>query len=340
MNSSLAEKTMNKMIENRLDPKQLQRLHTSVLEAEQKIRPYIKTTRLDYSAFLSEKTSARVHLKYEHHQHTGSFKVRGAFNRLLSLTEKEAAKGIICASAGNHGCAVAYACQLLNIQAVVYLPKQTSSIKIERIESYGAIIKIVEGDCLEAERQARSEATEMGKVYISPYNDYMVMAGQGTLGIELEQQLSNLDSIFVSVGGGGLIGGMASYLKAVKPSIEIVGVWPENAPALSKCIEADQIIEVLEKPTLSESTAGGVETGSITFEPCKALIDKHILVSEEEIKKAIRLVDQKENNMIEGAAGVAVAGFLQKASHYKGKSIVILLCGQNISEPLFREITQ
>jgi threonine dehydratase len=318
----------------------LQALYKNVLEAEHRIRPYIKTTCLDYSAFLSKKTGVHVYLKHEEQQHTGSFKVRGAFNRLLSLTDEEARRGVICASAGNHGCAVAYASQLLNIQAIVYLPKHTSLIKIEKIESYGATIRFVEGDCLEAERQARIEAEESGKIYISPYNDSLVMAGQGTLGIELEKQLPKLDAVFVSVGGGGLIAGIASYLKMVKPSIEIVGVWPENAPAMSKCIEAGEIIDVSEKPTLSESTAGGVELGSVTFEPCKALIDKHIWVSEEEIKRAIQLIAQKENSVIEGAAGVAVAGFLQKPKDYKGKNIAIVLCGKNISEPLFREITQ
>jgi threonine dehydratase len=318
----------------------LQALHEHVLDAEKRIRPYIRTTFLDHSIYLSNQTKANVYLKHEEQQHTGSFKVRGALNRILSLTDEESKNGVICASAGNHGCAVAYAGKLLNIQATVYLPKHTSSLKVDKIKSYGATIQFVEGDCLEAERQARNESERCGMVYISPYNDPFVMAGQGTLGIELEKQLPELEAVFISVGGGGLIGGVASYLKAVKPNIEIVGVWPENAPAMSKCIEAGKIIDVAEKPTWSESTAGGVEEGAITFEPCKSLIDSHIWVSEDEIKEAMNLIAEKESCLIEGAAGVAVAGLLQQPKRYTGKNIAILLCGKNIPYPLFREVTQ
>jgi threonine dehydratase len=166
------------------------------------------------------------------------------------------------------------------------------------------------------------------------------MAGQGTLGLELEKQLPDLNAVFISVGGGGLIGGIASYLKAQKPSVEIVGVWPENAPAMRRCIEAGKIIDVPEMLTLSDSTAGGVEPGSMTFEPCKHFIDKHILVSEEEIKAAMKLVAEKEGTLIEGAAGVAVAGFLKQADLYKRQNVAILLCGKNIPYALFREVTQ
>jgi threonine dehydratase len=316
------------------------RLYANVLEAEKRIRPYIRTTFLDHSVYLSQQTGANVFLKHEEQQHTGSFKVRGAFNRILSLTREEMCKGVICASTGNHGLAVAYASRLTGIQATVYLPETTSSLKVDKIKALGANVQPVQGDCLEAEIQANKKAQENGKVFISPYNDFLVMAGQGTLGIELEKQLPDLDAVFISVGGGGLIGGIASYLKVQKPSVEIVGVWPENAPAMSRCIEAGRIIDIPEVPTLSESTAGGIEPGAVTFEPCKHFIDKHIMVSEEEIKAAMKLVVEKESILVEGAAGVTVAGFLKQAHLYKGQNVAILLCGKNIPYALFREVTQ
>lgn len=315
-------------------------LYANVLEAEKRIRPYIRTTFLDNSVYLSQQTGANVFFKHEEQQHTGSFKMRGALNRILSLTREEMHKGVTCGSTGNHGLAVAYASKLTGIQATVYLPETTSSLKVDRIKALGANIQPVPGNCLEAEIQANKNAQENGKVFISPYNDSLVMAGQGTLGLELEKQLPNLDAVFVSVGGGGLIGGIASYLKVQKPSVEIVGVWPENAPAMKRCIEAGRIIDVPEVPTLSESTAGGVEPGSVTFEPCEHYIDKHILVSEDEIKAAMKLVVEKESTLIEGAAGVSVAGFLKQADAYKGQNVAILLCGKNIAYSLFRKVTQ
>lgn len=318
----------------------LQALYKKVLEAEQRIRPYIRTTFLDKSIFLSQQTGANVYLKHEEQQATGSFKVRGAFNRILSLSPVEAQKGVFCASTGNHGCAVAYAAHLTQIRATVYVPKSTSTLKVDKIQSLGATVKLIDGNGLDAELQARAEAEDKGFVFISPYNDPIVMAGQGTIGLELEKQLPDLDAVFVSVGGGGLIAGIASYLKVAKPNIEIVGVWPENAPAMIECIKAGKIMDVYEKPTLSESTAGGVEPGSVTFEPCKALIDEHILVSEEKIRAAMKLLAEKESCLVEGAAALAVAGFLQKAEKYKGKNVVILLCGKNILYSLFREAVQ
>ncbi|MFM7468915.1 MAG: threonine/serine dehydratase [Vampirovibrionales bacterium] len=317
----------------------LETLYPSILEAENTIRRYIRTTFLDYSYALSKQTGVHVYLKHEAQQHTGSFKVRGAFNRLLSLTSEEAQQGVICASAGNHGCAVAYVAQCLNIQATVFLPETTSSLKMDKITSYGATIKRVKGDCLQAELLARQEAELKQCVYVSPYNDPFVIAGQGTLGIELQAQCPEMDAVFISVGGGGLIAGVGAYLKSVNSAVEMVGVWPEHAPTLSHCIQANKIIEVIEKPTYSESTAGGLEQGSITFEPCKSIIDTHILVSETEIASAMKLIAETETTLIEGAAGVAVAGFLQKAKTYQGKHVVIVLCGKNIPYAQFKEIT-
>ena len=164
-------------------------------------------------------------------------------------------------------------------------------------------------------------------MFISPYNDADVMAGQGTIGVELLRQLPDLDAVFVAVGGGGLIGGIGSYLKAVKPAIEIVGCWPENSPVMWECMQAERVIEVPEQPTLSESTAGGLEPDSITLDVCRNVIDRATFVSEAEIRDAMRTVLATEHWLIEGAAAVAVAAFRKDAAR---------LCGEMRGDCLMR----
>lgn len=177
-----------------------------------------------------------------------------------------------------------------------------------------------------------------GRVFISPYNDQTVIAGQGTIGLELFRQNKNLDAVFISVGGGGLISGIASYLKQKRPATQIIGCYPENAPIMHECIKAGKIIPVAEQPTLSDATAGNLEPGSITFPLCRDFIDHHVLVSEDEIKQALRLLADTERMIVEGAAGVALAAFLKMANSLKGKNVAIVLCGRNINFSKFIEV--
>jgi threonine dehydratase len=173
---------------------------------------------------------------------------------------------------------------------------------------------------------------------VSPYNDLEVIAGQGTIAVELARQVQDLDAVFVAVGGGGLIGGIGAYLKSVSPKTEIVGCWPENSPVLYQCLEAGRIVKVDELPTLSESTAGGLEPESVTLDICRRVMDRAVLVSEEEIRSAMRRVMEAEHWVIEGAAGVAVAGFLKEAERYRGKTVVMVLCGRNVSPAVLHEV--
>ena len=176
---------------------------------------------------------------------------------------------------------------------------------------------------------ARAAATQADKVFISPYNDLEVVAGQGTIAVELERQQPAVDAIFVSVGGGGLIGGIGAYQKMVSPRTEIVGCWPENSRVLYESLKAGQIIDFPEQPTLSESTAGGLERDSVTLGICKQVIDRCVLVTEDEIAAAMRLVHSRRQWVIEGAAGVALAGFLKDPDKYHGKTVVVVICGGN-----------
>lgn len=307
----------------------LRQLQESIPDAESRIRRIVRETPVDYSYHLSGIGDCRAWLKLEHLQHTGSFKLRGATNKVLSLASEELDRGVIAASTGNHGLGVCYAAKQAGSRAQIYLPRNVSESKVTMMRALGGEIVFYGDECLQAELKAREEAENSGRVFISPYNDLEVIAGQGTIGVEMLRQIENLDAVFVSVGGGGLIAGIAAHLKAIHPGIRIIGCWPENSPVMFECLRAGRIIEVSEKPTISESTAGGVEPGSITFDLCRELIDDFILVSEEEILSAMRLIAGKERWIIEGSAGVAVAAFLKTANQFAGRNIAILLCGRN-----------
>jgi threonine dehydratase len=302
----------------------------NVIEAESRIRRHVRETPVDHSLHLSLLGNGDVYLKLEHLQHTGSFKLRGATNKILSLTPEQLRRGVVAASTGNHGLGVCYAARQAGTKATIYLPRNVSESKLAMMKRFGGNLITSSDDCLAAEVTARQAANASGQVFISPYNDLEVIAGQGTIGVELARQLERIDTVFVAVGGGGLIAGIAAYLKSVSPHTRIVGCWPENSRALYECLRAGRIIEVPEEPTISESTAGGVEAGSVTFPLCQLLIDDRVLVSESEIHEAMRVIFEQERWVVEGSAGVAVAGFLKESEKYAGQNSVIILCGRNI----------
>jgi threonine dehydratase len=305
-------------------------MQEEIQAAYQRIHPWVRETPLE--------RSGNVYLKLEHLQHTGSFKFRGASNKIAMLTPEQASEGVIAASNGNHGLGVAAAAQMRGISAEVYVSTHVAPAKAERIKSLGATIRYAGDDPLTAELNARQAADNAGKVFISPYNDFDVMAGQGTIAIELERQLPSTDAVFIAVGGGGLIGGIGSYFKAVKPDIEIVGCWPETSPVMYECMHAGKVVEVAEQPTLSESTAGGLEPGAVTLDVCRRVIDRSVMVSEDEILAAMRGLLYAEHWIVEGAAGVALAAWQKEAGRYEGKNAVVLLCGRNCSPSVMKRL--
>ena len=274
--------------------------------------------------------TTRAYAKLEQLQTTGSFKLRGATNKIMGLSPDAAAAGVVASSTGNHGFGVAAAAKFRNIDAEVYLSSQVSEAKRKKIESYGARIRIEGQNPLDAEIAARAAAAESGRTYVSPYNDWHVVAGQGTIAVELMRQIENIDAVFIATGGGGLISGTGTYLQQMSPGTEIVGCWPENSRVLYECLRAGKVIELPENPTLSESTAGGVEPGSITFDLARAVMHRGVLVPEEAILEAMKWARDR-NWTIEGAAGVALAAFFQEAARYEGKTVVVLFCGGNLS---------
>src|SRR5574341_533795 len=187
-------------------------LHVEAIQAEQQIRPYIRETPLEHSLALSQMGQSNVFLKLENLQHTGSFKLRGAMNKLLNLTPEQLQRGVVAASTGNHGLGVCYAARQVGTTATIYLPRNVSESKLATMRRFGGNLIASSDDCLDAEVTARQAAEASGQVFISPYNDLEVIAGQGTIGVELARQLERIDAVFVAVGGGGLIAGIAAYL--------------------------------------------------------------------------------------------------------------------------------
>ncbi|HHA0035343.1 TPA: threonine/serine dehydratase [Yersinia enterocolitica] len=305
-------------------------LFDAIKEAHQALRPQVRVTPLEYSPLLSQHSGCEIYLKCEHLQHTGSFKFRGASNKLRLLTDEQRQHGVITASTGNHGQAMALAGKLAGVKATIYAPEQAAAIKLEAIRALGGEVELIPGDALNAELAADSAAQQQGKIYISPYNDRQIIAGQGTCGMEMVEQQPDLDAVFVAVGGGGLISGIATVLKKLSDKTQIIGCWPANATSMYTSLENGKIQEVAEQETLSDGTAGGVEPGAITFALCQQLIDQKVLVSEQEIKDAMRLIAHTDRWMIEGAAGVALAAALKQAPLWQGKKVAVVLCGKNI----------
>jgi threonine dehydratase len=309
---------------------------SDILAAYDRIAPLLRETPVDDAPLAP---GVDLLLKLEHLQRTGSFKFRGASHKIALLGAEEARGGVIAASNGNHGLGVAAAARARGIRAEVFVSSHVSPAKARRIESLGARIRYAGADPLAAELAARQSAEESGQVFISPYNDAEVIAGQGTIAVELLRQIAQpIDAVFIAAGGGGLMGGMGAYLKAVSPSTEIVGCWPANSPVLYRCMQAGRVVDVAESPTLSESTSGGLEPGSITVDLCRQVMDRPSFVSEEQILDAMRLMLAAEHWVIEGAAAVALAALLQDAARYRGKCVVVLLCGRNVSPEVWSRV--
>jgi threonine dehydratase len=316
----------------------MQTLVDEILRAESRVRPYIRETPLAESLALSELGGGRALLKLENLQHTGSFKARGALNLLLALPPEERARGVVAASSGNHGVAVAFGARALGAPALVFVPEDASSVKVAAMRRLGAEVRAHGTDTLEAELFARAYAAGRGMAYASPYNDPLVVAGQGTVGVEIARQAERLDAVVVAVGGGGLVAGTAAYLRSVWPGVCVIGAQPAASAVMAESARAGQILDLPSLPTLSDGTAGGIEPGAITFELCRALVDEYVLVSEEEIAAGMRLLLEAEHTLAEGAAGVAVAAYLRAAPDMRGQTVGVVVCGANVSLAALRSV--
>lgn len=313
-------------------------LVASIREAHDRIRPHVRRTPAELSLPLSTMADGKVFLKLECFQETGTFKLRGATNRLLLLNEDERHRGVVAASSGNHGLAVSAAAARLGIPCIVFVPENASRTKVAGIQGRGVELRHHGEDCVETESYARRYADELGMTYVSPYNDPAVVAGQGTVGRELGEQVPRLDAVFVSVGGGGLAAGVGSWLKSVRPNIEVIACSPEASPTMHLSLEAGRVVHLEVADTLSDGTAGGLEDGAITLELCRQVVDRSVLVSEAAIAAAMRLMMARHHVLVEGAAGVAIAGWAKERERLQGKRVAIVLCGANVSLEVLREV--
>jgi threonine dehydratase len=300
-------------------------------QARRRIKGHIKTTPLHHSQYLSELIEGSVFLKLENEQITGSFKVRGALNRLMTLTKEEAKKGVITASTGNHGLGTAFAAKRLGISAKVVFPTDASVVKMKKMQDAG--VEVIQSvGYAEIEAYARELADKRGLTYVSPYNDPMIIAGAGTSGLELIEQLGNIDAVIVPIGGGGLISGIATVMKTMSPHTEMIGIQSEASPEVYESWKAGHWVDAEESDSLAQGLMGGVEPDSITLDIINEQVDRIILVKEESILEAIRVLYEKEKLVIEGAGAASIAVLLERKSELKGKRVIAVISGGNISE--------
>jgi len=299
--------------------------------ARKKIKNYAVITPLQYSRHLSEMTKASVYLKLESAQKTGSFKVRGALNKLFSLSPEDLRRGVITASTGNHGLGFTFAAKQLGISPKVVFPIGASEEKMKKMKEAGAEI-IQEVGYEKIEEYAQDLAKEQSLTYISPYNDPDIIAGAGTTGLEILEQLDNVYAIIVPIGGGGLISGIAIAVKSLMPDTLIIGVQSEASPEVYESWQAGHWVEAEETDSLAQGLMGGVESDSITLDIINKYVDKIVLVSEKAISEAMILLYEQEGLLIEGAGAISAAAIMKYASDFEEKRVVTVLSGGNIRE--------
>ena len=311
---------------------------SNIEQVYKRSNPHIRHTPLEHSPYLSNLASANVFLKLDNIQKTGSFKFRGAISKMTSMSDQEKSNGVVTASTGNHGAACSLAMSTLQIKGKIGVPENVHKNKVENILNLGGEGEYYGDDCIDAEERAQEISKTTGATYISPYNDEAIVCGQGTMGLEIWEDLKGVDAVFISVGGGGLISGVGGYLNSMNESIQVYGVSPEKSCVMYESLKAGKQLDLPSEPTLSDGTAGGVEFGSMTFEMCKEIIDDFSIVSEGEIAKGIQIGVEKHHQLIEGAAGTAIAGFMKQKDKFKDKTVVLVMCGGNISGAVLKSV--
>ncbi len=311
----------------------------NIEQARRRISQSIHHTPLKHSMTFSRMTGGEVYLKLENLQRTGSFKIRGAVNKILSLSSEERAKGVIAASAGNHAQGVALGASTLGIKSVVVMPREASHAKVEATQGYGAEVILTGDDYDAAYTEARKQQEEHGYTFVHAYDDPAIIAGQGTIGLEIFEDLKDVDTVLVSVGGGGLISGLAVALKALRPEVRIIGVEADGAASAFEA-RAQHKRVLLDSP---RTIADGIAT-RIVGEQTYALIEEHVdelvTVTDREIARAILMLLERGKTVVEGAGAAPVAALLSRKVDVTGKKAVAVLSGGNIDITLMGEIVQ
>jgi len=300
-----------------------------IVAARERIRDTIYLSPCPYSESVSRMTGKRVYFKLENLQMTGSFKERGALNRLLTLGGEERRRGVIAASAGNHGMAVAFHAQRLGIPATIVMPLQAPLIKVTSVRRYGARAHLFGDDFDAALREAVRLGNEEGLTMIHGFDDPAVVSGQGTLGLELLEQNPNLVAVVVSVGGGGLIAGLALAVKKLKPAVRVIGVQAERIPAMKVALAEGKVVEVPPAATIADGIAVR-SVGKVPFELVRRYVDDVVTVSEGEIANAVLLLLEIEKTVAEGAAAAPLAALVNQKAVFAGEQVALVVSGGNI----------
>ncbi len=299
----------------------------SIEKARKNLAPVLKKTPLIYSDFFSDEYGCNVYIKPENLQKTGSFKLRGAYNKIACMSDEEREKGIICSSAGNHAQGVAYSAKEKNIPSVIIMPNVTPLLKVEATRAYGAKV-IMHGDVYdESYRYAIELSAKEGYTFVHPFDDYDIICGQGTIGTEILEELPDADEILVPIGGGGLISGIALAAKSINPSVKIIGVVPVGAMSMKISIDEGEISRLAAVRTVAEGVAVK-QPGHLTFAVTRKYVDDIITVSEKDIMEAVLLTMEKHKLVVETAGAISLAGLRKRAR--SGKNIVCILSGGNI----------
>jgi threonine dehydratase len=307
-----------------------------VREAYARIHADIRRTPVEYSEPLSRETGARVFVKWECDQHTGSFKLRGALNKLRSLSAEERARGVVSASTGNHGLAIGHAARLEGVGLKLFLPETASEIKRTRIAAMGVEVEIQGASCERTEAIAREFAGRTGRIFVSPYNDWDIIFGAGTVGLELAEDPGRFDDVLVPIGGGGLIAGIAGFLGTARPGVRVIGVEPVTSAFMAASIAAGRLVEIEEKESVADAVAGGIDPGSITFPLCRDLVASIACVPESLIVRAMAFIHGHHGRMVEGAGALPLAALLQSPQMFEGRTVVTVVSGANIAPDRFR----
>ena len=311
-------------------------------QAQGRIKAMIRKTPLIASAGLAEKTGAeQIYLKLECLQNTGSFKVRGAANKILSLSDADRQKGVITFSTGNHGKAVAYVAGCSGVQAVVCLSEHVAAYRVAMIEALGAEVAIKGRSQDEAEKNYQQLTATRGLVPVVPFDDPMIIAGQGTIALEILSKLPDTDILMVPLSGGGLLAGIAMVAKSINPKIQVVGLSIAQSPAMFESLKAGAPVQVKEKDTIAESLLGGIGFDNrYTLPMIEKYADEHLLISEEQIKDGMFYMFDRHRLIVEGAAAVSIGALMHQKIDVQGKRVVALLSGSTINSDEYIQMIQ
>ncbi|BCG74947.1 hydroxyectoine utilization dehydratase EutB [Mesorhizobium sp. 113-1-2] len=311
---------------------------SDIRAARERIAGKVERTPTVFSQNLSEQLGIPVHLKLEHRQTTGSFKLRGATNAVASLSAEEKVRGVVAASTGNHGRALAHAAKLEGMRAVICMSRLVPQNKLDEIRRLGAEVHIAGNSQDDAQEEVERLVAQQGLVMLPPFDHPAIIAGQGTLGLEMIEQVPDAGLVLVQLSGGGLASGIAAAIKGVSPGTKIIGVSMERGAAMKASLDAGRPVLVEELPTLADSLGGGIGLDNrLTFTMCRDLLDDVILLSEDEITAGIRHAYAQEREIVEGAGAVGIAALLAGKVKANGP-VVVLLSGRNIDMNAHRRI--